>query len=44
VALALPHGPQPSLAWIDLQFSDEEKSLFFNSTTMLLGNGTTTLF
>jgi hypothetical protein len=36
----------PSRAWhgLDLQFSNEEKSLFFASTTMLLGNGMTALF
>jgi hypothetical protein len=35
-----------SRAWhgLDLQFSNEEKSLFFASTTILLGNGMTALF
>ena len=36
----------PDCAWqgLDLQFSHEERALFFASTTMIIGNGSTALF
>uniref|UniRef100_A0A453RW37 Reverse transcriptase domain-containing protein n=1 Tax=Aegilops tauschii subsp. strangulata TaxID=200361 RepID=A0A453RW37_AEGTS len=36
----------PDRAWqgLDLQFSHEERALFFASTTMIIGNGSTALF